>query len=232
MACIMVVDDDETLAAVVGRVLRHAGYQVLVANSGPQALGLLRQQLIDLIVLDIAMPHMDGIAVCQYARSDPSLQGLPILFLTSAASIESKVEGFEAGGDDYLIKPFHTRELLMRVKALLQRSQMQLTKRLSTPLQVAGLALSHRTFEVSTKETKVRLTPVEFKLLEHLMRHAEEVFSAQELLEQVWDYPAGSGSPDPVRHCIASLRAKIEPQPERPIYILTVTRHGYTLGER
>jgi len=226
---ILVVDDDLDIVPALKRALENAGYQVEVAYSGPQALEQLRQQIPDLIVLDILMPHMDGIAVCQHVRSHPSLRDLPILFLTGKGSIESKAVAFEAGGDDYLTKPFDVEELVLRVRALLRRSEALSAEHRAPLLRVGGLALDCRTFEVFTEQSKARLTPVEFELLRCLMERPGKVFSAQELLEAVWDYPPGDGSPDLVRQHIVNLRSKIEPQPRQPTYILTVTHRGYTV---
>ena len=226
---ILVVDDDRDLALALKRSLEDAGYQVTIAYSGPQALEQLRQQIPDLVVLDIVMEHMDGIAVCEHVRSHPALQDRPILFLTANRSIESKAVAFAAGGDDYLPKPFDVEELLLRIRVLLRRSEALSANHRAPLLQVGGLTLDCQTFEVFTEQSKACLTPVEFELLHCLMGRPGKVFSPQELLEEVWDYPTGDGSPDLVRRHVLNLRSKIEPQPRQPTYILTVLRRGYTV---
>ncbi|MFQ5811786.1 MAG: response regulator transcription factor [Anaerolineae bacterium] len=229
MACILVVDDDQDVAGTVERTLRRKDHEVVVAYSGAQALQLIQNQHPDLVVLDIMMPRMDGIEVCQHIRALPNVASVPILFLTAKGKIEDKIEGFEAGADDYLTKPFDLRELELRVKALLRRSLP--TEAPKAPLEVGSLSLDPRTFELSVEDEVLLLTPVEFELFYYLMRHAGEVISTERLLQEVWEYPPGTGDPNLVRAHIRNIRAKIEPSPSNPIYIQTISRHGYTVSE-
>jgi DNA-binding response OmpR family regulator len=149
--------------------------------------------------------------------------------LTAKGKIEDKIEGFEAGADDYLTKPFDLRELELRVRALLRRSLP--TEAPKIPLQVGPLSLDPRTFELRVEGKVLLLTPVEFELLYYLMSHAGEVISTERLLREVWEYPPGTGDPNLVRAHIKNLRAKIEPSPDNPIYIKTVSRHGYLISK-
>jgi DNA-binding response OmpR family regulator len=229
MARILVVDDDQDVAGTVERTLRRRDHEVMVAYSGPQALQLIQERPPDLVVLDIMMPRMDGIEVCQRIRSLPNVAAVPILFLTAKGKIEDKIEGFEAGADDYLTKPFDLRELELRVRALLRRSLP--TEAPKIPLQVGPLSLDPRTFELRVEGKVLLLTPVEFELLYYLMSHAGEVISTERLLREVWEYPPGTGDPNLVRAHIKNLRAKIEPSPDNPIYIKTVSRHGYLISK-
>ncbi len=228
MALILVVDDDRDVAGTIERTLRRRNHEVLVAYSGAQALQLIREQPPDLVVLDIMMPRMDGIEVCQRIRSLPNVASVPILFLTARGKIEDKIEGFEAGADDYLTKPFDLRELELRVRALLRRSLPSEAPK--TPLEVGDLSLNPRTFELTVKDKTILLTPVEFELVYYLMRHAGEVISTERLLQEVWEYPPGTGDPNLVRAHIKNIRAKIEPSPSNPIYIQTISRHGYVIS--
>jgi len=234
MACIYVVDDERDLTWSLEKSLSHEGHEVVAANDGLEALRLMHRRRPDLVVLDVVMPQMDGIEVCRHMRSDPVLSTVPILFLTVKEDLGDKVKGFEAGGDDYLTKPFDLRELKSRVKALLRRSRGErpFAPTAAAPpirLTVGSLSLDLRTFKVSAGDKTALLTPMEFDLLYHLMSHAGEVFSSQRLLQEVLGYPPGTGNPALVRWHIRKLREKIEPSPSNPIYILTVPRHGYTI---
>lgn len=230
MANILVVDDEERVALSIERSLQKE-YQVRVAHNGPDALKIARRVNPDLIILDIIMPGMDGLEVCYELRNDPLLQAVPILFLTARGRVEDKIDGFEAGADDYLTKPFDVRELLLRVKAILSRTST-LDKKKAAPDQliVGNLTLNCQNYQLSTGEKKVLLTPVEFDVMYHLMSHPGQVFSGERLLRELWDYPSDTGSPDLVRMHIRNLRLKIEPDSRQPQYILTVPRHGYTIA--
>jgi len=230
MINILVVDDEERVALSIERSLRREEYQVRVANNGSDALKIARREKPDLIILDIIMPGMDGIQVCQELRQDPTLKSVPILFLTARGRVEDRIEGFEAGADDYLTKPFDVRELLLRVQAVLRRTASQTSISDADQLTVGQLTLNCQNYQLSTGEKKVLLTPVEFDLMYHLMSHPGQVFSGERLLRELWDYPSDIGSPDLVRMHIRNLRLKIEPDSQNPRFILTVPRHGYTIA--
>ena len=227
MARILVVDDDRDVAGTIERTLRRRDHHVSVAYSGVQALQLIQGQRPDLVVLDIMMPRMGGIEVCQRIRVLPNVASVPILFLTAKGKIEDKIVGFEAGADDYLTKPFDLRELELRVKALLRRSLP--TEAPKAPLEAGSLSLDPRTFELTVEDEVLLLTPVEFELLYYLMKHAGEVVSTERLLQEVWEYPPGTGDPNLVRAHIKNIRSKIEPAPDNPTYIKTISRHGYII---
>ena len=228
MAHILVVDDDRDVAGTIERTLRRRDHKVVIAYSGAQALQLIQEQCPDLVVLDIMMPRMDGIETCQRIRTLSNVASVPILFLTARSKIEDKIEGFEAGADDYLTKPFDLRELELRVRALLRRSMPAEAPK--TPLEVGTLSLDPRTFKLNVNGHILLLTPVEFELLYYLMRHAGEVISTERLLQEVWEYPPGTGDPNLVRAHIKNIRAKIEPSPNNPTYIKTISRHGYIIA--
>jgi DNA-binding response OmpR family regulator len=232
MATILVIDDDSIVAKSVELSLRHDGFQVSVAHSGVEGLKLARRESPDLILLDIIMPGMDGYEVCRELRADPLLGNVPVLFLTARGKDEDKIEGFRAGGDDYLTKPFNIDELILRAKAILRRNQPVRQESMDRPrsLTVGDLALDCRTFEVTTADRKVLLTPIQFDLLYHLMSHAGEVFSAERLLREVWDYPFDTGSPDLVRVHVRNIRERIEIDSSDPQYLRTVPGHGYTIS--
>ena len=230
MTRILVVDDEERVALSIERSLQR-DYQVRVANNGADALKIARRINPNLIILDIIMPGMDGLQVCRELRSDPLLKSVPILFLTARGRVEDKIEGFEAGADDYLTKPFDVRELLFRVKAIVKRTSPQPeSDTTSDKITIGKLTLNCQNYQLTTNEKTVLLTPVEFDLMYHLMSHPGQVFSGERLLRELWDYPSDTGSPDLVRMHIRNLRLKIEPDSRHPRFIVTVPRHGYTIA--
>jgi DNA-binding response OmpR family regulator len=247
MARLLVVDDDLGVAEAIVRTLRSHGHETIAVHDGWDAIEAVRTKAPDLVILDVVMPGMDGLQVCKKMRADPEIAGVPIIFLTARAMIEDKIEGFEAGADDYLTKPFAIQELDLRVRALLRRVQAQDGSHWPRPagrsefdapvsadypniLAVGTLRLNRRSFEVSTPERTALLTPVEFELLNHLMERPDQVFSSERLLQEVWGYPSGTGDPALVRMHIRNLRSKIEPpESKEPVFIRTVSRRGYTV---
>ncbi|MBN1995536.1 MAG: response regulator transcription factor [Anaerolineae bacterium] len=225
---ILVVDDDVEVAKSIEASLRHH-YKVFVVYSGVEALKQVRRHPPDLIVLDVLMPDMDGFETCRQLRLDPTLANIPILFLTALGRPEDRVAGFRAGADDYLTKPFNLEELQLRIKAILRRvaPPVSLT---SANIQIRDLVLNRNSYQVTTGKKQAKLTPIEFDLLYHLMMHPQEVFTSERLLQEVWDYPSESGSPDLVRMHIKNLRQKIEADPGNPEFILTIPRRGYTIA--
>ena len=229
MATILVIDDDELVSRTLQRALKLYGYHVMVSNSGTEGLQLARRHHPDLFILDIMMPGADGYQICRQIRGDPLLQDLPVLFLTAKAKDEDKIEGFRAGADDYLSKPFNMEELQLRVRAILRRVVPKEVKEEKPSEVVAGdVVLDCRSFKVTTPNGTALLTNVQFDLLYHLMSNADQVFNSQQLLQDVWDYPRDTGSPELVRAHIKNLREKIEPVPSDPKFILTIQGHGYT----
>ncbi|MCE1254702.1 MAG: response regulator transcription factor [Anaerolineae bacterium] len=255
---LLVIEDDEIVGKTVERSLRGHEFHVSLANSGVEGLKVARRQPPDLVILDIIMPGMDGYAVCREMRSDPILQNIPILFLTAKAKDEDKIAGFLAGADDYLCKPFNVDELILRIRAILRRNRVikdqsvapeinldaiikPSTTQVEPPktekesanknqLLIGDYILNVRTYELSTPHRgKIRLTPVQFDLLYHLMCHPGEIFSPSRLLDEVWDYPSDAGSPDLVRVHIKNLRERIELDPKTPQFIQTVAGYGYTI---
>lgn len=231
MHTILVIDDDELVSRTLQRALKMYDYNVMVANSGTEGLQLARRHKPDLFVLDVVMPGTDGYQVCRQVRGDPILKDTPILFLTAKSKDEDKIEGFRAGGDDYLSKPFNMEELQLRIRAILRRTKM------STPeenqvghVEVGDVRLDTRSFKVTTPNGTTLLTNVQFDLLYHLMSNANEVFTSQQLLQDVWDYPRDTGSPELVRAHIKNLRDKIEVNPKEPEFIRTIQGHGYTFA--
>ena len=234
---ILLVDDEKGVIWPIAYSLREEGYEVLTACDGQHALATAARHRFDLIILDIVMPGMDGFCVCRELRRRYVSGAMRILFMTARTDVDDLVTGLDQGGDDYLVKPFHMKELKARVRALLRRSQYEAEEtedpeHRNLVLEAGPLTLSLETREVSAGNTAAKLTPREFDLLHYLMSHFGEVLSSKELLQQVWGYPAESNCTSLVRWHIRSLREKIEPDPGHPIYIRTVSHHGYILDSK
>jgi len=225
---ILVVDDERDLVWSLRHSLAEEGYEVFTAYSGEQALDIIGKQRPDIVILDVVMPGLNGWEVCRQLRQDPTLASVPVLFLTVRRDVQDRIKGLEEGADDYLAKPFDLGELKARVKALLRRTQSSPTKG-SRSLVAGPLTIDLQFRELSLGEHKLRLTPIEFKLLCYLVNHQGRIFSCWELLDKVWGYARGTADPSLVRWHIKKLRDKIEPDPANPKYIRTVQRHGYTL---
>jgi DNA-binding response OmpR family regulator len=251
-AHILVIEDDDIVARTIERSLRGEEFRVTLTSSGVEGLKAARRRPPDLVILDIIMPGMDGYTVCREMRADPFLADVPILFLTAKIKSEDKIAGFKAGADDYLSKPFNIDELILRLRAILRRArvpgsgngneantldpvgagaQSNVLGGNRHRISVGEYTLDMRSYEVLTPtHGKVRLTPVQYELLHHLMRHPGEIFSPGRLLDEVWDYPSDTGSPDLVRVHIKNLRERVEENPRKPKFIRTVPGYGYTVG--
>lgn len=233
-ARILVVDDEQDLVWALMRSLSDEGYDVFAAYDGVEALANAQRHPPDVVILDINMPRLDGVQVCQSLRRDAALAAVRILFLTVRNDIEDRVEGLDNGADDYLAKPFDLMELKARVRALLRRGRFPSPDGSLKPedqgfIVEGPLTLDLRMRQVRVGENRIQLTPTEFILFRHLMIHAGEVFSSGQLLQLVWGYPMGTADAGLVRWHIRNLRAKIDPDPGHPVYIRTLPRHGYLL---
>ena len=232
LANILVIEDDDIVARTIERSLRGEEFRVDLTSSGVEGLKAARRNRPDLIILDVIMPGMDGYAVCREIRADPVLTLIPVLFLTAKIKDEDKITGFNAGADDYLCKPFNIDELILRVRAILRRTHRQAASPApaGTTVKVGEYILDTATFELQTPHRgKVRLTPVQYDLLYHLMSHPGQIYSPMRLLNEVWDYPTDTGSPDLVRVHVKNLRELVELDPRTPTFIRTVPGYGYTV---
>ncbi len=199
---VLVVEDDEEIADVLRRSLRQEGHEVWTAANGEDALATARRFSPDLVILDLGLPKLDGIDVCRRLRAAGDV---PILILTARSDTDDRVEGLDAGADDYLAKPFERAELLARMRALMRRRP----PRGSASLTVGDLSLNPDTREVVRGERAVDLTNREFELLEYLMRNERLVISRERLLEEVWGYDPSSMT-NTIDVFISNLRRKLE----------------------
>lgn len=225
---ILVVDDEPIVVEVVQRYLVREGFRVITASTGLGALEITAQKepALDLIVLDVMLPGIDGIDLCQKLRGEFGVT-TPIILLTARGDERDRIRGLATGADDYVVKPFSPGELVARVKAQLRRVQMdRQPPKPDGHLRGGEITLSPRDRACEVRGVPVSLTPLEFDLLHHLMGHAGRVFSRDDLLDTVWD-PEFLGDPSTVTVHIRRLREKIEPDPERPSHVKTVWGLGY-----
>ncbi|WP_331270979.1 response regulator transcription factor [Conexibacter woesei] len=219
-ARVLIVEDDDDIAQVLQRSLRLEGYETRIAADGEAALGAANDFVPDLVVLDLGLPKLDGMEVAKRLRS---ADDVPILMLTARDALESRVEGLDAGADDYLVKPFERQELLARLRALLRRRP----PRGSASLVVADLSLNPDTHEVRRGDRVVELTQREFELLEYLMRNERIVVPRQRLLEDVWGYDPFATT-NTIEVFVSNLRRKLEGGGE-PRLLHTIRGAGYVL---
>ncbi|HET9404208.1 MAG TPA: phosphate regulon transcriptional regulator PhoB [Burkholderiales bacterium] len=182
-ASILVVEDEFAIQELIAVNLEHAGHTVLRAASAAQALELIRESLPDLVLLDWMLPDRPGVEFARQLRADRRTRDIPIIMLTARAQEQDKVSGLESGADDYVTKPFSSRELLARIQAVLRRRAPELAGEI---LEINGLALDPVSHRVTARGASVDLTPTEFQLLRFFMAHPERVYTRQQLLDQIW----------------------------------------------
>ena len=220
-ARLLVVDDEAMILELLSGSLRFAGFEVVSAASGAEALRAVASSPPDLVLLDVMLPDGDGFEVAGRIRS--AGPDVPVIFLTARDAVADRVTGFHAGADDYVTKPFSLEEVLGRVRAVLRRTRHGAPR---SRLRVAGLELDEDAHEVRRDGTMIALTPTEFRLLRFLMVNAGRVVSRDQILDHVWEYnPAGDGSV--VEPCISYLRRKVDQAEPRLIH--TVRGFGYVL---
>jgi two-component system phosphate regulon response regulator PhoB len=220
-ARILVVEDEPDLRSLLDRSLEGAGYKVLLAEDGIEALEKAMTEPLDLILLDLMIPHVDGIEVTRRLKRDERTARLPVIMLTAKQETVDRIVGLELGADDYITKPFNLRELVLRVGAVLRRSRGERGR--SRVFGHAGLKLDPAARIVTVDGREVRLTGREFDLLHFLLSHPNRVFSRSELLRQVWDYDF-EGYDRTVDAHVARLRRKLGPPGE---WIETAWGVGY-----
>jgi DNA-binding response OmpR family regulator len=214
------VDDEPTLVATLRYNLEREGYRVVAAGDGEKAISLARSERPDLLILDLMLPAVDGLEVCRILRRE---MNLPILMLTARAGEVDKVVGLEIGADDYVTKPFSTRELLARVRALLRRTAATS----DDEVIVSGdLRVDMKRREVTRKDLPLELKPKEMELLIYFLRNRGRAFTREQLLREVWGYDFYGYSRTVDVH-VSWLRQKIEEQASKPVRILTVRGVGY-----
>ena len=232
MARILICDDDPDIVAALKIYLTHEDYILYTASTGREALDCIRQNSIDLVLMDIMMPEMDGIAATVKLREEFNI---PVIFLTAKSELSDKVLGLNVGADDYVTKPFDPVEVQARVRSHLRR-YMRLGGQLKPEpvkdvLSVGGIELNDAEKSVTVDGEPVYLTPIEYNILHLLMRNPNRVFSSSEIYERVWNENA-LGSESSVAVHIRHLREKIEINPSEPRYLKVVWGQGYKMEAR
>jgi two-component system response regulator MtrA len=219
---VLVVDDDQALAEMLGIVLRKEGLDVAHCADGGRAVAMFREFRPDLVLLDVMLPTLNGVEVCRHLRAE---SGVPIVMLTARTDTRDVVSGLEAGADDYVVKPFKPQELLARIRARLRRTDITEPSQLG----VGDLQIDVAGHSVKRGGEQLPLTPLEFDLLVALASRPTQVFDRESLLEKVWGY-RHAGDTRLVNVHVQRLRSKIEKDPENPQIVLTVRGVGYKAG--
>ena len=220
---ILVIEDDQSIAEVVGILLRGEGFEVSYCADGLQAMNAFQVVAPDLVLLDLMLPGRDGIEICKTIRQS---SGVPIVMLTARSDSTDVVKGLEAGADDYIVKPMKNEELLARIRARLRSIDPASTN----TIQVGDLVIDVAGHSVKRGATSISLTVLEFKLLLTLAKRPWQVFSREALLEEVWEYQNAADTRLVNVH-VQRLRAKVEVDPENPEIVVTVRGVGYKAGQ-
>jgi len=223
---ILIVEDDPDIAQLVARYLDKAGFTTERAASGREALQTITERPPDLVVLDLMLPHMDGLEVCRLLRAHDATSGVPVIMLTARAEESERIVGLELGADDYLAKPFSPNELVARVRALLRRTQ-RTEPASARPLTYGPIVVDPEAHTVSLAGKDVTLTAKEFLLLAYLIQHQGRVLSRDVLLEEVWGYRYTGGTRTVDVH-VRRLREKLPLLTEA---LVTVKQFGYKLAD-
>jgi DNA-binding response OmpR family regulator len=223
VSTILLVDDEDSVQKLLSYPLERDGFRVVHARDGEEALARFAEEDIDLVVLDLMLPKLDGLEVCKRLRADSTV---PIIMLTARDDELDKVLGLELGADDYITKPFSIREFRSRIRAVLRRAGLRADPAADGLIEAGALCIDPAKRAVSVDGERAQLTYVEFEVLHTLASHPGRVYSRQALLEAVWGDSAYR-EPRTIDVHIRHLREKIEPDPREPAYIFTVRGVGY-----
>lgn len=230
MAKILVVDDDKAINELIKVNLELQGYEVIQAYDGTEGFALAKQEELSLIVLDVMMPEVDGFTVAQRIRQCPEIADTPIIMLTALSELNDKVNGFNLGVDDYLTKPFEPDELVVRVRALLKRTnQIPKTSAVRDLLTYKEITLIPESYSVQINEKVQKLTPIEYDIFNLLFQNHGNMVSAKRLLKEIWGYEPDD-SVETIRVHIRHLRSKIDKISGDKKYIETIYGGGYKLN--
>jgi phosphate regulon transcriptional regulator PhoB len=221
---ILVVDDEKDILELVSYNLEKEGFDITSSTNGEDALGLIKRQRFDLIILDLMLPGIQGVDLCRILKSSENMSFIPIIMLTAKSEELDKVLGLEMGADDYVTKPFSPRELIARVKAVLRRTQEKPAR--EKVIEIGDLKINTDTYQVSKRGKTIKLSATEFNLLCYLVQRKGRVFNRDILLDAVWKDEAFV-EPRTVDVHIRRLRAQIEDNPSHPAYVKTRRGIGY-----
>ena len=220
MANILIVEDEKNMQDIICEYIHRGGHICFTADDGVDALMILKNNPMDLMILDIMMPHLDGFSVCKMARE---MSSLPIIMLTAKSDEEDKLKGYEYGADDYMTKPFSPKILLAKANALLRRISVTSTDTISNLLSVGKITISPAAHKVFLDGTEITLTHKEYELLYFFMSNPEQIFSREQLLNRIWGYDF-EGNTRTVDTHIKTLRQKLGSEGKS---IVTLIRSGY-----
>ena len=227
---ILVADDEKDIVDLIAYNLEQEGFAVCKAFDGRKAWEMVNADKPDLVILDLMMPAMPGMEVCRMIRRQAETAAIPIIMLTAKSDPVDKILGLEIGADDYITKPFHVRELIARIRAVLRRSERRPDDDLPESFDFRGLHVDFKSYQVTVDGQPVELSSREFKLLQFFIGHPGRVYSREQLLDRVWGDEAFV-EPRTVDVHISRLRGVIEPDKETPRYILTVRGIGYKFAD-
>jgi DNA-binding response OmpR family regulator len=224
---ILIIEDDLDLTELLTVELSKHHYTVRVASDGQKGLAQARRRPPGLIILDLMLPGLDGWEVCRWLKVDPRTKPIPLLILTALNQEENRVKGLELGADDYITKPFSTKELVARIRALIRRNRME-EQEAATFIQVGPLTMDIERHEARMEGRLLTLTPTEFALLKYLAQNPGKVFTRDQLITALWGEDRFVEEHNLDVH-IHSLRQHLEPEPSRPRFLLTIRGLGYKL---
>ncbi len=229
MSKILVIDDDTAINELIKINLELCGYDVICSYDGTIGFALAKQELPDLVILDVMMPEVDGYTVAKRIRENDETKNTPILMLTALGMVQDKVKGFDIGVDDYLVKPFEMDELRVRVRALLKRTN-SIPESLATKeiLTVGDITLIPETYSVKIKDKTTKLTPIEYDILNLLVQNHENMVPSSKFLQEIWGYEPNDDV-ETIRVHIRHLRTKLKKISENKEYIETIYGGGYRL---
>ncbi len=226
---ILVIDDDASINELIKINLEIQGYKVISATDGIKGFALCKQELPDLVILDVMMPEVDGYTVAKYIRENSTTREIPILMLTALGMLDDKIKGFDIGVDDYLVKPFEIEELKVRVRALLKRTNKVLESLATKELLTVGdITLLPESYSVDIKGKIAKLTPIEYDILNVLVQNHGNMVSGAKLLNDIWGY-APDDTVETIRVHIRHLRTKLDKISDGKKYIETIYGGGYRL---
>lgn len=220
---VLVVDDEPQMVGIVAYAFETQGFDVIKAYDGEQAMQKINSENLDLVLLDVMLPHIDGFEICRIVRQNTTL---PVILLTARKEEEDVIKGLELGADDYMTKPFNPRELALRAQALLRRSGWG---DMRSVIKNGILQIDMNKHNVMIGDKLVHVTHNEFEILSCLLRNPGRVLSWQSLLKTAWGLDVWEGGKEMVKTAIYRLRQKIEAEPDNPAYIITVRGSGYTM---
>lgn len=232
MKTLLVIDDNEKIRQILREYLQESGYNILIAENGKDGIENLKGNIgkVNLIIVDCNMPELDGLQFCRFVRNELSLTGLPIIMITARGDINNKINGYEAGADDFLVKPFELVELVLRIESLLKGRKNTNNEQQFQAGNEPIIIVEKNSFSVKVKGQKIKLSPTEFDLFYLLYENANRFVTHDLILQKVFGFHPGTGVPETVRTHIRNLRRKIEDEPGNPKIITSLIKRGYMLN--